>query len=233
MFEEYERINNIKLVWNNLLHIGFEFASKSPSSMRIAKESHQLLLRAMVEALRGSANISITGRPQKSRRRWYRQAGGPWYVIEKVEIPGCKKAWRYSEPQLSQSHEIPAPSKDAGVLQPESFLLGFYDLLAMIQTPCFMHRFVHSRFVSVSAEEMQSIEWLHEAIRNEFEHFVPKLLLVSSGECLNAAEICAKLAKNLLCDSGHLIHEGLEALCQELERLLTQMQQIRERIENA
>lgn len=233
MFDEYERIDNIELVWNNLRHIGFEFASKSPSSMRIAKESHQLLLRAMVEALRGSANLSITGRPPKSRRRWYRHAGEPWYVIEKVEVPGCEKAWRYSEPQLSQPPEIPAPSKDAGGLQSESFLLGFYDLLAMIQTPCFMHRFVHSRFVPVSAEEMQSLEWLHEDIRNEFEHFVPKLLLASSGECLNAAEVCAKLAKSLLCDSGNVIHESLEVLSQELETLLKQMQQTRARIENA
>ncbi len=63
---------------------------------------------------------------------------------------------------------------------PDDYLRGFYDLLAMIQAPCFMLQYTHSAVVSVSDTEMQLLEWLHEKIRNDFEHFMPKTLRVSS-----------------------------------------------------
>jgi hypothetical protein len=81
MLEEYEQIDNIKLIQNNLRHINCELDSNEPSPMRLAKECHQLLLRMMVEALRGTANLAITGRPTKNRKRWYRQGNDPWKVI--------------------------------------------------------------------------------------------------------------------------------------------------------
>jgi len=210
MFEEYERIDNIELICNNLRHIDFELASARPSPMRIAKESHQLLLRTMVEALRGSANLSIIGHSSKNLKRWYRQGNGPWYVIQKVGVSDCKKAWRYSEPKI----ELPLTNKaqeriKAKKTQSEPFLLGFYDLLAMIQSPCFMNRFVHSHFISVSIEEMQCLEWLHEEIRNEFEHFIPKLLLASTEDCLSVAKICIRTTSKLFYDSGNIIHASL------------------------
>jgi len=60
MVEEYEEIDNIKLIRDNLRHISCELDSDEPSPMRLAKECHQLLSRMMVESLRGTANLAIT-----------------------------------------------------------------------------------------------------------------------------------------------------------------------------
>ncbi len=211
MLDEYEQIDNIKLIRNNLRHIDCELDSNEPSSMRLAKECHQLFLRMMVEALRGTANIAITGRPTKNRKHWYRQGNDPWQLIQKENIEGCNKAWRYSEPVF----ESPQPfQKQEGsrISPPDDYLLGFYDLLAMIQTPCFMLRSVHSAVVSVSDSQMKLLEWLHEEIRNDFEHFIPKTLLTSSDDCLRASEVCLQLTIDILKKSNNVKPFGIEDL---------------------
>ena len=214
MLEEYEKIDNIKLIQNNLRHIECELGSKLPSPMRMAKECHQLLSRMMVEALRGTANLSVTGRPTKTRRRFYREGNEPWMAIQKDNIEGCNKAWRYSEP----TPESPPCCHVQGIPDTDSddYLLGFYDLLAMIQTPCFMHRYVHSAVVSASDTEMKLLEWLHEQIRNDFEHFIPKNLLVSSDDCLRASEICSRLTIDLLTKSNNIMVREIDDLQTEL-----------------
>lgn len=98
MLEEYENINNIALIRNNLRHINAELDSTRASPMRIAKESHQLLSRMMVEALRGTSNAPILGRPHKNRKYWYKKEEEPWMAIQKEKIEGCCRAWRYSDP---------------------------------------------------------------------------------------------------------------------------------------
>ena len=72
MLEEYENINNIKLIRNNVRHINAELDSTKLSPLRIAKESHQQLSRMMVEALRGTSNAPILGRQEKNRKYWYK-----------------------------------------------------------------------------------------------------------------------------------------------------------------
>jgi hypothetical protein len=219
MLEEYELIDNIKLIRNNLRHINCELVSNEPSPMRVAKECHQLLLRMMVEALRGTANLAITGRPTKTRKRWYRQGNDPWKAIQKENIEGCNRAWRYSEPVLESPprfHE----REGSNVPPPDDYLLGFYDLLAMIQAPCFMLRYSHSAVVSISDAEMQLLEWLHEGIRNDFEHFIPKILLASSDDCLRASETCLRLTIDVLTKSNNVTPYGIDDLQTELRSAL-------------
>ena len=220
MLEEYENINNIELIRNNLRHINAELDSTKPSPMRIAKESHQLLSRMMVEALRGTSNAPILGRPQENRKYWYKKGMDPWMVIQKENIDGCTKAWRYSEPVS----EHPPCYQEQRTSKTErcDFLVGFYDLLAMIQARCFMHRYVHSQVVSVSDTEMHSLEWLHEEIRNDFEHFIPMNLLVSSDDCLRSASLCLRLAIDLLTKSNNVnvLQDGLDVLRSELSSTL-------------
>ena len=203
MFEEYENINNRVLIRNNLRHINAELDSTKPSPVRIAKESHQLPSRMMVEALRGTSSGPVVGRPQRNRKYWYTKDNDPWMVIQKEKIEGCCRAWRYSEPvpETPPCYHEQRTSKT----QRDDFLVGFYDLLAMIQAPCFMHRYVLSEVVPVSDKEMQLLEWLHEEIRNDFEHFIPRMLLVCSDDCLSAAELCIQLATDLLTKSNNVI----------------------------
>ena len=202
MLEEYENINNVKLIRNNIRHINAEVVSVQPSPMRVAKECHQLLSRMMVEALRGTSNRPITGRPAKNREYWYKQGKDPWMVICNEKIDGCRKAFRFSEPVP----ETPPCTQEGRTSKAkrDHFLVGFYDLLAMIQTPCFMHRYVHSAVVSVQDTEMKLLEWLHEEIRNDLEHFIPKNLLVCTEDCMLAAELCLRLAMDLLTKSQNV-----------------------------
>jgi hypothetical protein len=215
MLEEYEKIDNIKLIQNNLLHINCELHSIEPSPMRLAKECYQLFLRMMVEALRGTANIAITGKPTKNRKRWYRQGNDPWKVIQKENVEGCNKAWRYSEPVLETPQHF-QEREDSVISQPKNYLISFYDLLAMIQTPCFMLRYSHSTVISVSDSQMQLLEWLHESIRNDFEHFIPKTLLASCDDCLRASEVCLRLATDILTKSNNVMPFGIEDLKNKL-----------------
>ena len=223
MLEEYENINNIALIRNNLRHINAELDSTKPSPMRIAKECHQLFSRMMVEALRGTSNTPILGRPQKNRKYWYTKENDPWMVMQKEKIEGCCRAWRYSEPvpETPPCYHEQRPSKT----ERDDFLFGFYDLLAMIQAPCFMHRYVHSEVVSVSDKEMHLLEWLHEEIRNDFEHFMPKKLLVFSDDCLCATGLCLRLAMDLLTKSNNVnvLLVGLEGLPVELSSTLASL----------
>ena len=204
MLEEYEQIDNVKLILNNLRHISCELNSIEPSPMRLAKECYQLFLRMMVEALRGTANIAITGNPTKYRKHWYRQGNDPWKVIQKENVEGCNKAWRYSEP-VSGTPQHFQEQEGSDIPHSDDYLLGFYDLLAMIQTPCFMLRYSHSTVVSVSDSQMKLLEWLHEAIRNDFEHFIPKTLLVSCDDCLRASEVCLRLSADILTKSNNVM----------------------------
>lgn len=197
MFEEFESIDNIKLIRNNIRHIQFELDSEKACLVRIAKESHHLLLRFMVEALRGSANIRITGQRRGQRRCRYKRRDGSWKLIQKESIHGCERAWRFSEPICIH---LPSESKDnrSDNVVFNNHLVGFYDLLAMIQAEPFMSRLLHSKPISISDSDMRLLEWLHEEIRNEFEHFVPKILLASSEDCLKASDVCLKTAIDLL-----------------------------------
>jgi hypothetical protein len=165
----------------------------------------------MVEALRRTANIAITGKPTKNRKRWYRQGNDPWKVIQKKDVEGCNKAWRYSDPLLETPQRF-QQREGTDISPPDDYLLGFYDLLAMIQTPCFMLRYSHSAVVSVSDSQMKLLEWLHEEIRNDFEHFIPKTLLASCDDCLHASEVCLRLTTDILTKSNNVMPFGIEEL---------------------
>jgi hypothetical protein len=209
---EYENINNIKLIGNNLQHINCELDSNEPSPMRLAKESYQLLLRMMVEALRGTANRAIVVRKTENKEHWYKHGDDPWKVIRPGKVQGCEKAWRYSVPVLESPP--PGKKKEASAAPPpeKEYLLHFYELLARIQTPCFMLRYTRSAVVSVSDAQMQLLEWLHEEIRNVFEHFIPEIRLVPSDYCLHASETCLQLAFDLLTRSNNVISHGIDDL---------------------
>ena len=137
-------------------------------------------------------------------------------VIQGEKIEGCCRAWRYSGPVPESppcSHKRRVSKTKRG-----DFLVGFYDLLAMIQAPCFMHRYVHSEVVSVSDTEMHLLEWLHEEMRNDFDHFIPRNLLVCSDDCRRGAELCLRLALDLLTKSNNVnvLQDGLDGLRTEL-----------------
>jgi hypothetical protein len=74
----------------------------------------------------------------------------------------------------------------------------------MIQTEIFMLQFTFSNRASVPDQDMKTFEWLHESIRNEYEHFIPKAYGARTQDLLDGAEICFRHSRFLLLESGNV-----------------------------
>ncbi len=197
-----DTIDNISLIENCLSHIGYELSKGNTSYFRIARESHLCLYRAMIEALKGTANIAVTGKPSKKRVHIYSIGDDRFKEIHKIKINSCKRAWRFSEPVYIET----PPTFDQGDIKTDSedYLIPFYDALAMVQVECFMTQYIHSKPIRISDDEMKLLEWLHEAIRNDYEHFVPRLYAAPIDSLINVSFMCLKLTKDLLFGSGNV-----------------------------
>jgi hypothetical protein len=208
----FDSINNLSLIENGLIHVDFELSRNNPSYFRIAREAHLISYRSMIEALRGSANLAVTGRPSKKRQHFYQIGNEPSKEIHKIEVSECRHAWRFSEPIIADFPVITPKIQNtlSGILD---FLIPYYDALAMIQAECFMIRFVHSKVVSVADEEMRLLEWLHENVRNEYEHFVPKYYLTPVNDLIECSIICVQLSYKLLFQCGNVVpHDNVSQM---------------------
>jgi len=225
---DYESCSNLSLLDNGLRHVSFELRQESPSFFRVGRECHLVLLRAMVEALRGSANLDIVGRSKdKHRVVWYRLGDGPWQEIRKEAVPGCREAWRYSAPKV-----IPAPTPPRSAKERifDDYLLGFYELLAKVQADFFMIRQYGACAAQLSDSDLGCLEWLHERVRNEFEHFVPKSYAVEVQSLLSGSFVALHLSHFLLFESGAALllqcpnglKDRLRRLVSALDRFATQ-----------
>ncbi len=205
---KFDKVSNLLLLDNNLYHVGFELARKRPSFFRVARESHLALLRAMVEALRGTANFDIVvpwnKKRNKNRAIQIQMGNQEWQQIHRIEVTGCKKAWRFSAPVPCAPPAI-APSQQLNTIakqtEPDEKLIGFYDLLAMIQTDCFMTHSYGATSTQIDNQELRLLEWLHENIRNEFEHYIPKLYWVCTPSLVAASHLALRIIQWLLRDS--------------------------------
>jgi hypothetical protein len=199
----FEAVSNLSLLDDNIRHIEFELDRGRTSYFRVARESHLALLRTMVEALRGTDNSSIIGRRAKNHSTFYQTAGAPWQEIHREPVVGCRRAWRFSQPKA-----IPPPSaslKTTPTPTRKEYLIAFYDLLAMVQADCFMSRTFGARHANVNDQDLQEIEWLHENVRNEFEHYIPKAYYVDRKSLLTASHIALRLTFWLLRESRSII----------------------------
>ena len=200
---ELEAIDNPLLIENNFIHLEFELEQEYRNFLRVVKEAHTALYRTMIEALRGTANISITGKSTDPNRVVRSKRGNePWTEIRKHAIPGCNRAWRFSDPKEC---EEPGMREDIqSEPQFDNYLIGFFDALAMIQTDTFMGRYVFSKAVQVSDEEMKTLETLHY-YKNEFDYFVPKSFLAHKSDVPNLLKPCLRIVKELLFKSGNIM----------------------------
>lgn len=200
----YLEVDNQKLIFNGLEHIEFEFSTPSTCYFRIARESHQILYRSLIEALKGTANLEIIRSKNKKKNVYYFQKDNSILEIHEEKIKGCYFAWRFSKP--TKIKEIPQ-----NVIQnlksydnTNSFLIGFYEALAMIQEKLISCRYIHSRVVNFTDEEMKIMEWLHEDIRNIYEHFVPLSYLPRISDCLYASKIAIHKANSCLFETNNV-----------------------------
>jgi hypothetical protein len=223
--ETVDKIDNLSLIENSLLHMQFELDRESPSYFRLAREAHLLLYRTMIESLRGSNWQNVTGHRSKNPGAKYLLGNKPCQEIHKVPIEGCKPAWRFSDPVV-----CPQPSESTindvflkNVFRPlhKARLIGFYDALAMIQTECFMHQSISSKSIPISDEDMKTFKWLHENIRNEYEHFLLESYWAPVYDLLWAVQRCLSVSKELLFESGNVdFHKVTKESLKELLELV-------------
>lgn len=217
-----EEIYNIRLIRDNCKHIQFELNDTSPFFFRISKEAHHAMYRSMIEALKGTSNLQVTYDRSKKRKHIhkYKRNGEPWYEIRKINIPECKLAWRFSQPHKCEEPII-TKSIDWDDIAKQDFLIGFFEALAMIQSDCFMRKYIESKPVTVSDSEMVNLEWLHNVIRNTFEHFIPTNLIAAKADLIESSIICIRLTKALLFESHNIIfHYPVYNLLKQLDSII-------------
>lgn len=223
-----DTIDNLRLIENSLLHMQFELDRESPSYFRLAREAHLLLYRTMIESLTRSNWQNVTRHRLKNQSVKYQIGNKPWQEIRKPPKKNKKKkpgAWRFSDPVICP---LPPESEIENVFLKNVFrslhnakLIGFYDALAMIQTECFMRQSMFSKSIPISDEDMKTFEWLHESIRNEYEHFIPKLYWAPNYDLLWVVQRCLSVSKELLFESGNvLFHTVLKEPLKELLELV-------------
>lgn len=229
---KFDKVSNLLLLDNNLHHVGFELSRKRPSFFRVARESHLALLRAMVEALRGTANFAIVVPRNKKRNRdrttQYQLGSQPWHQVQRVDVTGCKKAWRFSVPTPCSPPTFASDphAKKAVKETPDEILIGFYELLAKIQSDCFMVHTSGATAAQINDEELRLLEWLHENIRNEFEHYVPKSYWVDTPDLVAASHLALRITQWLLRDSRTIhgvptgAHTRVARMIRSLRRLM-------------
>jgi len=230
MTEYHDEIDNIKLIRNGLLHLLYELQEDDPSWHRIAREAHLVLYRTMIEALRSTDNIAITGKKSKNRERCYKLGLEPWKKIKKISVDGCDKAWRFSIPEsLNPQPESFEPGNDTNTTEAlsddrpmDDYLVPFYDALAMIQAENFMETLVHSKKVTVPDEDMQKLELLHESVRNPYEHFVPCTRLAPKRLLCSVTKLCISLSRELLFESGN-VRFYIETEKEDIANLINQI----------
>lgn len=207
---DFDEMNNMVLIEDGLRHLVFELDQNRPNFHRIAKEAYTVLYKSMIEVLRGTANLEVTGKHPKNRKHTYLLGRGPWKTIQKVKIEGCDVAWRFSEPkECDPPDNIDTTPTDIHNRLDADRLISFFDALAMIQTELFMEKYTFSKKSLISDYDMRALEILHIEIRNNFEHTIPMSRLTSIGNLLYMSMRALEISNELLFESGNVIfHRG-------------------------
>lgn len=216
----WESIDGLSLVENGLEHILFEASRPKPSYFRVTREAHHILYCSMVQALTRGAGIGVTAPLSPPIR--YGRDGQSWEIHREPPVPGCNHVWRFSAPVACPPPELPPASEHLKSLARDAtrtnrHLIGFCDALAMIQTDCYMGRYMYATPVLVSDEEMSILEGVHDDIRNMYEHLTLDLYSAPGKALRLAAALCLRLTESLLFKSGTVVpdteeHPSLKSL---------------------
>ncbi|MEJ2613711.1 MAG: hypothetical protein P8Z35_02020 [Ignavibacteriaceae bacterium] len=202
--KDAEFINNVDLIENDFKHIEFEISLENPSYFRIAIESHNALLRAMVQALKGGSNFPIDKKLDKEKKFICSINNSPPVMIKKERVKECQNAWRFTEPTTVDPNEIDEGNISRYNDDYKKYLVGFYDLLAMIQCDYFMKYFSSAETIIINSKDLATLDWLHEKIRNEYEHFIPKAYGAPTNDLLYSAIMCLDICNKLLVETSNI-----------------------------
>jgi hypothetical protein len=209
----FDYINNIKLIKNNFDHVIFELKRTNTSYWRVVRELHQTLYRAMIETLRGTANISITSKSSPTPV-FIEKGDGTTWRLDKQKIPGCKYAWRYAEPVPISKIDFPKQTKLA---QPSNRLVSFFVVLAMIQSEMEMNLgLIRSpnalRSINITDDEMKDLEFLHINIRNIYEHYIPHSHSIDKLGLIRLSSLLLRIIRELLMETEKVFRRDIRGV---------------------
>ena len=211
----YYFIENLDLIKSSLIHLDFELKRDGIDYYRIASESHNILLKSMVQVLRGMNNFGLAGRKKNSSYICEVNFEKP-VLLKKDIIKGCKYAWRFKVKELEKySFEDDELKKYDG--EDNNHLVSFFELLAMVQSDYFMKYNNQAKTLILSDDEMNTLEWLHIDIRNSLEHFVPKSYGATITKLLYSSVLCLENSSLCLIGSGNIYVTYKES---EIEKIL-------------
>jgi len=220
--------DNAVLILDNLKHIEFELSIDEPFPFRIAKESHLTFYRAMIEALRGTANLQVTYDRSVKRRHThkYKLGNSQWCEIRKAKLESCKYVWRFTEPTPCDPPDK-LVSLNWDDIKKKKFLINFYEALAMVQSECFMCHFFLSKPLIVSDEAMKDLEYLHVLVRNEFEHFIPQTWSFDKAKLFQISRLCLRLTKEIFTETKSIMaHRAVPGIPNKIDVLSTKIAKI-------
>jgi len=99
-----------------------------------------------------------------------------------------------------------APKIKKGKNKGKRQLINFNKALVLCQNPNWMHMTVDSKHLQLSHSQEQSICYLHEEFRNNFEHFSPKSWSIELHGMPQIAIDVLEVTRFLALDTGNYIH---------------------------
>lgn len=109
-------------------------------------------------------------------------------------------------------------------------LIGFWSALARVQDSYFwMGRLYLSKAVPISDDELESIYWLTEAVRNDLTHFVPKSFAIDIFSIINSSLIILDKIDFLVSQSHSILFVDYD---KSIARIQTAITSLREKLTN-
>ena len=174
-------LDNLTLSENNIRHIKFELYNDAPDYPRIARETHQLLYRLMIESIKSSHNYFSTIQDRQYPGPFKNEDSAGNIIYWKGEkIDGCQNAWHYVPAKKKEFDDAVEKAKKKKRKNDDynDRVIIFYTALAFVQAPFVMKQLMHSKTLKIETDDIKKLEWLH-GFRNTYEHFLTCLLYTS------------------------------------------------------
>lgn len=109
-------------------------------------------------------------------------------------------------------------------------LIGFWTALARVQDSYFwMGRLYLSKAVPISDDELESIYWLAEAVRNDLTHFVPKGYAIDILSIINSSQVILDKIEFLAFQSNSILFVDFD---KSIARIQAALSSLREKLIN-
>lgn len=147
------------------------------------------------------------------------------FFIKNYETPAYRIEWE----NFSEIKKATTPKQNKKI-KLEDYLIGFWTALARAQDQVFwMGRLSCSKAVPISDDELESIYWLAEAVRNDLTHFVPKGYAIDIMSIINSSQVILDKIEFLAFQSNSILFVDYD---KSIARIQTAITSLREKLIN-